>query len=155
LAIQDLRAQSIVQFRHYNFEGLVTIQARVELQRLIRHSDARSLKRFLKAAQILRDAVHERAFNIEDIARKHCSLVNARITGDSARKRYRFLSLPDGPCQRYILPARTLSGTFNQSLNLIVPWLEPPSFLLVSGAQQRSGPWRKNPRNLKIFFMKR
>jgi hypothetical protein len=84
--MQDLCAQSIIQVRRYNLQCLVAIQARVELQGLIRHIDARFLKCFLKAAQVLRDAVNERAFNIKDIAREHTGLVERRnIRGQRAK----------------------------------------------------------------------
>ncbi|WP_426532857.1 hypothetical protein [Bradyrhizobium sp. McL0615] len=43
----------------------------MELQSGIRHIDAGFLKRFLKAAKVLRDAVDERAFHIEDVTREH------------------------------------------------------------------------------------
>ena len=43
----------------------------MELQSGVRHIDAGFLKRFLKAAKVLRDAVNERAFHIEDVTREH------------------------------------------------------------------------------------
>jgi hypothetical protein len=43
----------------------------------------------------LRDAVNERAFNIEDIARNIAASSNEGRSEDSARKRYWFLLLGD------------------------------------------------------------
>jgi hypothetical protein len=50
-------AHGLVEVRRDNLQGLVPVEARIELQSGIRHIDAGFLKRFLKAAKVLRDAV--------------------------------------------------------------------------------------------------
>jgi len=56
----------------------------MELQSGIRHIDAGFLKRFLKAAKVLRDAVNERA--IEDVTREHAGLAKSEEYPVTARE---------------------------------------------------------------------
>ena len=58
----------------------------MELQSGIRHIDAGFLKRFLKAAKVLRDAVNERAFHIEDVTREHAGLAKSEEYPVTARE---------------------------------------------------------------------
>jgi hypothetical protein len=58
----------------------------MELQSGVRHIDAGFLKRFLKAAKVLRDAVNERAFHIEDVTREHAGLAKSEEYPVTARE---------------------------------------------------------------------
>ena len=48
--------------------------------------DAGFLMRFLKAAKVLRDAVNERAFHIEDVTREHAGLAKSEEYPVTARE---------------------------------------------------------------------
>ena len=60
----------MLKIRADDLQGLVAVQARVQLQGRIGDIESGLLERFLEAAQVLRYAVDKRALDIEDIARK-------------------------------------------------------------------------------------
>jgi hypothetical protein len=76
LVTQDMLAGGLVEVRRENLQRLVLVELKLQGRR--RHIDARFFKRFLQAAKVLRDAVNERAFHIEDIAREHTGTAKVR-----------------------------------------------------------------------------
>jgi len=100
--LEDLLSLGSLKVRSDNLKGLVPVEARVQLQGCIRNLEAGLLKRFLKAAEVLRHAVNKGALNIENIAREHIDLAGRKNTSSDyiAREWNRFLTLPSTPLSK-------------------------------------------------------
>ena len=68
---QDLLPLCALKICTDYLKGLVVIKGRVKLQRRIGNREAGLFKRFLETVQALRHTINERAFDIENITRKH------------------------------------------------------------------------------------